>query len=839
MARSIAFSFPLANGLHARPASSLEEAVRPFSSGVVFVNRRTDRKADSRSVLALVATETRPGDPCELRIEGPDEADAQRVLEDFLARVYPGSDEPIARGQERTTGPVLPRSLRAAGLETFHPGQIACAGLGRGRLLVLPAVAVPAAAQNAPVGSREEESARIRRALGLVAGDLERELADSAGTAAAILKAHAALLRDPTLSAEIEERVRGGAPAPAAVAAAAGSLAGPLRASGSALLRERVADLEDVAGRILEKLGGKAAEAPRLDGPTIVAASSLAPSRLLALDRAHLKGLVLGTAGATSHTAILARSFGIPTLSGMAAAIPTLASGEEGVVDARLGILVVRPAEGVRRFYDRQARKLEAIRARTAALAAPVESGIRLEVGANVATSEEIEAAFAGGADGIGLFRTEMLFLGRAEAPDEEEQVRIYSAAVRAARGRPLIVRTLDVGGDKPAPFLKLPRESNPFLGVRGVRWYAGKAEIIKTQLRALARAAAEGPLKIMVPMVAEAGELQLCRRLLAEAQEELRVRGAVFAERIEVGAMLEVPSVAYAMEEIAAEADFFSLGTNDLAQYFFAADRENPAVADPKRCFHPAFLRLVAGLAESARRHGRWIGLCGEWGEDAAALPLFIGLGLNELSVAGPRVLAIKAAAAGLEPAACEAVLLSALRCGSAEEVLRILGTRKPAGDAPLIVPELIVLDSDSRTKEEAIREMADALELAGRTDKPEAIEAAVWDREAAYSTGFGGGFALPHGKTNEVSTASMVVLRLREGVAWQSLDGKPVDVATLLVIRADDPRSKHLAAMSRFSRLLMREEFQERLRNEPEPAALAAFILSSLRPEPAPSAA
>ncbi len=830
MACVIDFPFPLPNGLHARPASSLEEAVRPFVSTVRFANRRNGREADARSVLALIATETRSGDPCALHIAGSDEAAARGGLADFLKRVFPDCDEALDRAAAVRPAPTVPRSLLAAGLDACHAGQVVCGGLGWGRLRVYAEPLAASAA--APAGSGAAEAARFEAAVQAVEADLRYSLQRVDGTAAAILKVHLALLRDPAFARAVEARIAGGAAATGAITGAIDEFGTPLRSSADLRLRERVLDVEELGGRLIEKLGGPAVALPVLAEATILAALNLSPGRLLDLDRRNLQGLVLGPAGATSHTAILARSFGIPTLAGLAAALPSLVAGEEAIVDGQLGLLVLRPTEGVWRFYHREQVRLAALQAKRAA-AGVHRGGRQIEIGANVSTLREVPAAFALGAEGIGLFRTEMIGLSGAAAPTEDEYHNIFAEAVRAAGGRTVIIRTLDIGGDKPAGYLHLPRETNPFLGVRGVRWYEAHAPIVTALLRAAARAAADGPLKLLVPMIAEVAELRLCRRLLEGAKAELRVRGARFAETIPLGAMLEVPAAAFAMDALCAEADFFSVGTNDLAQYFFAAARDNPAVNDRRRCFQPAFLRLVQGLVNTAHRHGRWVGLCGDWAEDPAALPLLIGLGLDEISVAGPHLAAVKAAAGPLDPVACANVLAEALVAESADAVIararEALGGRSAAA---LVTPELVILDSTSRTKEEAIRELAGALQLAGRTDQPEAIEARVWERESVYSTGFGDGVALPHCQSDALGASALAVLRLREPVPWQSLDGRPVDLAILLAVRAADHGKEHLAAIGRFSRLLMRDEFRERLRAEADPARLAAFILSQLDP-------
>jgi fructose-specific PTS system IIA-like component len=783
----------------------------------------------------VVGTDTRHSDPCRLVFLGADEAAAFAGVTSFLGGPFAACDEPLVIEFPASSDELrLPRSLKAAGLQRFHRGASACRGVGQGRAVVIGAFVLPPALHTQKAGTAAHEHAAFCTAAAAVQNDLERSLDLAHGTEAAVLKAHLALLRDPALAEQIAAQTESGLTAAQAVVAAIETHAAILRQAESAYLRERVIDLEDIGQRLLEKIcgSGGAPQTPALAEPAVVFAEALTPGQLLALDRRHLRGLVLGHAGQTSHTVILARSFGVPTLTGVAPTALAVPPGTDTIVDASLGIVITEIPSGVQRWYDCEQAKFSRMAQTQAGVAAQptvTRDGRRIEVGANISSVDEAVAVFAQGAEGIGLFRTELLFMDRSEAPGEEEQFAQYAAVVRAAAGRPVIIRTLDVGGDKPVPFLKFPPENNPFLGYRGVRFYTEHSMLVKTQFRALLRAAALGPLKVMVPMVACLEEARTVKRLFTETQYELTATGVVHGQDVPFGLMIEVPSAAFILDELCAEADFFSIGTNDLTQYFLAADRENPKVANLYSSLHPGFLRLLQQIVVGVKARGRWIGLCGEMAEDALAQPLLVGLGLDEISLAGPRIAPTKAALAQMAAADCAALLDQALRCATRDEVAQLLAAC-PVSTAPLLTPELVAIDLDCRTKEEAIRAAVDLLQVAGRTTKSELLEEEIWLREDTYSTGFGGGLAVPHCKSAYLAANTIAILKSRQGIEWGSVDGQPVRVAILLAIRGDDHGKEHLKMFAKLSRLVVRDEFRDRLMAGTDPAALTDFVLTSL---------
>lgn len=827
------FACPLPNGLHARPASHLEAVASRFQAGAVLRNARNGNEASAKSVLALIAADIRHDDPLCLRVEGgADEAKAFAALRHFVDVEFAATDQPLPElGASALAATVrLPPSLRVCAPAGWLTGQAACRGVAEGAVVRVRGVALAPGFAEAPGGTPEAEGARFEGAVAAAQARLETALALARGAEAEVLKAHLALVRDATLRQAVADHLRErGGNAARAIVAATEEFGDRLRASESAYLRERALDLQDVGASLLTELHGLGAieRVPGLTGPAVVVSESLTPGQFLALDRRHLRGVVLQHAGATSHTVILARAAGLPTLTGVSDA-QALRPGCPVILDANLGLLLPDPNEGVRRYYALEHQKISRQRAAASVfrdLPGRSRDGRELRVLANVSSAAEVAEAVRQGAEGVGLFRTEMLYMDRDTPPSEDEQAEIYAAAAREAGGRPVILRTFDIGGDKPVPYLNLPAEPNPFLGNRGARIYGEFSALLTAQLRAAFRAAAHGRILLMAPMIACAEEMRAFRAAV----------NAVAADfpgvEVPVGAMLEIPAAVFAVPELARDADFFSLGTNDLAQYFLAADRDNLAVADLHAGFHPAFLRLLRLAVEQAAAHGRPIGLCGELGENAAALPLLLGLGLNSVSLGAARVLSTKAALSRLDASACQTLLHDAAGCADRAGVEACLGGLSAAASRlPLLSADLILTEAAGATKHEAIKELVDLLAAGHRLGDAVEVEEAVWKREEAYSTGFGYGFAVPHCQSAQVTSNSLALIRLREPVDWGSLDDQPVRVIILLAIRAAEHGKEHLRIFSRLSRLVMRDAFRERLEQAADAAEIFAVLSAEL---------
>jgi len=829
---SLAFTFTcnLPNGLHARPASHLADVANGFAAAGTLKNLRNGVEADLKSVLAMIAADVRAGDECLVRIEGPDDAESFETLRSFIHRDLPACDEPLAAPAPAGSAHSLPRQLRSAA-SYCHFGIPVSRGVVCGPTVVVGGIVIPEAVDEP--GYPERDAERLSRALQAVRNRMDVLLARSASeTEAAVVRAHLALLGDITFHRDLFQRIEHGIQAGRAVSESATFFGALLRRSENLYIRERAIDIQEICLQLLEEIYGPGFQpaAVELRQPSIVVAENLAPQQLLALDRTLLKGVVLESAALTSHVVILARSMGIPCVVGLPDAHVWLGDGQDVVVDAGRGLVVPSFAPGVRRFYEREGtteRRRSLALGRFSSQRVQTVDGCGIEVGANVGAAADFEAAFRFGADGIGLFRTEMLFVDRDEAPSENAQFEIYRQAAECAGNRPIIIRTLDIGGDKPLAYLKMRPEKNPFLGNRGVRIYPKHQELLRTQLRAVLRASACGRIQMMLPMISSLDEVLWFKGVLSDVRQELASRQITFDAAMKVGAMIETPAAGFLVDRLATELDFFSLGTNDLSQYFFAADRENADVAALSNVRHPGFLRFLKQIVDAARKRGRRIGICGDMAGRLAQLPLLVGLQLDSLSAPAIEIPAIKERVARLSAGACRRLLEQAIEFGSASEVEALLGSCESIEPPrPLLDRDLIVLDAPSEDKEEAIRDMVDALYIAGRIGNRDGMEEALWAREAVYSTGLGHGFAVPHCKSRAVTADSIGILKPKRPIEWGSLDGQPVRMVILLALREAGQNGGHMQVFSRLARKLMNEEFRARLLSADDPVLLVSQL-------------
>jgi fructose-specific PTS system IIA-like component len=422
-----------------------------------------------------------------------------------------------------------------------------------------------------------------------------------------------------------------------------------------------------------------------------------------------------------------------------------------------------------------------------------------------------------------------MLFLDRQAPPDEAGQLAAYREVLAAAHDRPVVIRTLDVGGDKKLEYLNLPAEDNPFLGCRAVRIYPEFEPMFRTQIRALVRASAFGKLRVMIPMIATVDEARWVKKVVAEEQQKCAAEKIEFDAAMPLGAMIEVPAAVFAIEALSQEFDFFSIGSNDLLQYFMAVDRMNARLGALYNPLQPAFLRLLKQIVDTSHAQQKEVSLCGEMGGQPRFMPLLAGLGLDKISASAPAIAGLKAELAMLKLDDCQELVAQALRCSNAAEVSARLEEFASGHKPPLLEPELIVVNADATTKEEAIKQAADQLFVLGRTDDSRAVEEAIWQRETAYSTGFGHGFAIPHCKSNCVRFNSLVLLKPRRPIAWNSLDGQPVRVMILLAVRETNGSTAHMKVLARLARRVMDTQFRAQIEQENDPVKLCALLQQS----------
>src|SRR4051794_9874510 len=697
-------------GLHARPAARFVGAAATADAAVEVSNLATGRgPVSARSLTALATLGVRQGHEILVRARGPQASRALDAIRALAAANFGDED-----GDGHAPAPPEPEA---------HPARAAAPGEPRRGLPVAPGVAIGAARRlrapepvvsDAPAGDPQAEWSALASARDAARGGVRAAraaVAAGAGEAQAqIFDAHLLLLDDEALLDPARRAVDAGRNAAQAWDAAVRAAADAYRGAGDAYLRERAVDVLDVGRRVLGHLAGTDPGPATVDGPGVLVAADLTRAQTAALDRSLVRGIATARGSATSHAAILARAFGIPAVVGLGPALLKTADGTELVLDGDAGTVLVDPdadaRAGAARRRDEDRRVASERRERAAApapagragagprrdedrrggsarrerAAAPAHTadGRRIEVAATLGAVAEAAPAVAQGAEGVGLLRTEFLFLGREDAPDEEEQVAALAAVAAALDGRPLVIRTLDVGADKPLPFLAQEPEANPFLGRRGIRLALAQPEIMRTQLRAILRVATDHEnVKVMFPMVAALSEVRAARAMLDEERAALGVDPP-----LEVGIMVEVPAVAVAAERFAREADFFSIGTNDLAQYALAAERGNEHVAALATGPVPAVLALVDAVVRGAQAHDGWVGVWGERAGAPLAVALLVGLGVPELSMAPPRIPDVKDTLRAIDAAAAAAVAREAIAADDADAV-RALAAALPAAAA------------------------------------------------------------------------------------------------------------------------------------------------------------
>ncbi|MCL1618436.1 phosphoenolpyruvate--protein phosphotransferase [Ralstonia pseudosolanacearum] len=678
LAERLTLTLDYPSGLHARPAAQWVETARRFAARVQV--RHGAETADAKNLVALLQLGLAAGAALTLSAEGPDARAALTALQHTIRSLTAQERAQAARDTQAARTRQIARGWQPAADLPAIGGIGASPGLAIGTVHVMqPGVsAIPDHPVPLATGGDllDRALADTRAELAALARDTAARLGEAE---AGIFKAQAELLGDTDLMTLTCQAMVEGHGVAWSWHHAVERLAERLAALGNPLLAARAADLRDVGRRVLGHLDpalrGTAQALP--DGPCILVAQDLSPSDTAALDTRRIASIVTAQGGPTSHTAILTRTLGIPAVVAAGPAVLDVASGTQAIVDGSGGQLYLDPdaaavagAEAWLREDAARAQREQAERG----LPARTRDGHAVEIAANVNLPAQAIEAVTLGAEGVGLMRTEFLFLERDHAPDEDAQHEVYAAMLGALGGRPLIVRTLDIGGDKQVPHLNLPKEENPFLGVRGARLLLRRPDLMEPQLRALYRAACGGgPLSIMFPMITSLGEV-IALRAACE-----RIRAELDAPAVPLGIMVEVPAAALLADQLAEHVDFFSIGTNDLTQYTLAIDRQHPDLAAEADSLHPAVLRLIQLTVQGAARHGRWVGVCGGLAGDPFGALLLTGLGVHELSMSPRDIPAVKARLRDAHVRQLTELAGQALACASAEDV-RALEATLPA---------------------------------------------------------------------------------------------------------------------------------------------------------------
>jgi phosphoenolpyruvate-protein phosphotransferase len=675
---TLSFVVPLEHGIHARPAALIANFAKAQSHDITVSAR--GRQVNARSAVSLMSLGVKRGDEVTLAASGVGARAALEQLRELVLGIQEApqvADTDQAGQVTRAAAPSVAsvsksNAVRASDGEARQAapnrlrGVIASRGLAVGRAVTLKAAEIPVVEAGRGIA---HESAEFERARNEVRARLNQLAQHSQGAAKEVITAHLEFIDDWELVACARRAISRGKSAAFAWRRAVRDSADTLRALGDPRMAERIDDLIDLESQVLLALSGEApATIPALPERAILVAEDLKPSQLVSLDATDLAGICLAAGGPTSHVAILAAAMGVPALVALGSAVGSIEDGAWLVLDAEQGVLTVAPDQialaaaeqtlAQRRQRQQSERAAAHVDCRTA-------DGQRVEVFANLASIAEAQVAVTHGAEGCGLLRTEFLFLERDLPPTEEEQLQQYQSIANALEGRPLVIRTLDIGGDKPIPYLPLPAEENPALGLRGVRTSLWRPDLLRTQLRAILKVQPADQCRVLLPMITDPAEIRAVRRMLDEVRRELSIN-----ESVQVGAMVETPSSAVIARRIVREVDFLSIGTNDLTQYTLAMDRGHAELAHRIDGLHPAVLNLISMTVDAADEHDKLVAVCGGLASEPAAVAILIGLGVRELSVVPTLVPQLKSLIRTLTLESCRLLAQRALAMDTAEAV-------------------------------------------------------------------------------------------------------------------------------------------------------------------------
>jgi phosphoenolpyruvate-protein phosphotransferase/dihydroxyacetone kinase phosphotransfer subunit len=672
-------------GLHARPAALFVQVASKFQSNVQVRNlTRGGHAVNAKSMFGVLSLGAEKGHQITISASGPDAEEALATLRQLVESGFREMEQPLMAPVRAPAAPV-PQVLKVkpqaplvkGGVMRKLQGIPASKGIAIGMAYIYrpQALRVEQRMVGDPKAEWDRFKAAVEQAKVEIAAIRERAIAEVGAREAEIFTAHELFLEDPFLLDQVRSLIEDKhLNAEAALSEVVNGYVELLQGMEGEIFRQRAADVEDVGQRVLRILLGESkTPLAELSEPVVLIAHDLTPSDTARLDKKLILGFCTAVGGLSSHTAILARGLGLPAVVGLGDDVLSISNGTPLIIDGEAGLLIVNPDEDTLAAYQNRREKV-ATREVALKLAAQelahTRDGYRVEVVANIGDVDSAKIALEYGAEGVGLLRTEFLFLNRTAMPSEEEQYEAYRAIAELMGQRPLIIRTLDIGGDKQLPYLDIVEELNPFLGWRAIRLCLEKTDLFKVQLRAILRAGYGHNVKVMFPMIADVGEVRRAKAILAEVKGELEALGIPFASEVEVGIMVEVPAAAVAADILVQEVDFFSIGTNDLIQYTMACDRTNERVSYLYEPLHPAILRLIKGVIDAAHKAGKWVGMCGEMAGDILAIPILLGLGLDEFSMNPAAIPEAKAIISSLSLVEAKRIAVKALSLSSAEEI-------------------------------------------------------------------------------------------------------------------------------------------------------------------------
>lgn len=668
---SVPFYIRMPSGMHARPAAKLAELSKKYDCSLELINK--GKAASVNSIISVLGLEIEKDDEIIILAIG---RDCQKAVRETLALLVQIEEEELENFKKESKEKPKQKLIEIKSDERTFVGVSASNGVVVGKVSILKEESF-----DYPKTSDDLDKERLLLENSILSAcddlqKIEQKLGVDQKEKVAIFSAHREMLSDPDLIEECVVHINQGKTAAYSWDLTTLERASRLESLKNELIAGRANDIRDIGKRVLKKILGIVESKNELDENIILIAEDLTPTDTIQLDKSKVLGFCTTSGGATSHVAILARSMGIPAIAGIEKRTLELKNGAEVILDGDLGALYLEPTSEEKAKVKIRQEQLEGKKKAalsTAKESATTRDGHQVEVVANISGISDAQRAVELGGEGVGLLRTEFLFLERENAPTEKEQQEIYQGIVDALGERPLVIRTLDIGGDKSVNYLPMEKEENPFLGIRGIRLCFQREDLFRTQLRAILKVKSEKPIHIMFPMIGQLSELRLAKKIVEEERLALK------AKNPKIGIMIEVPSAAVMAEQFAKEVDFFSIGTNDLTQYTLAMDRGHNELAKQVDGLHPSVLALIKMTVDAAHKHGKWVGVCGGIASELKALPVLLALGVDELSLSIPNIPMIKAAVRELELKDCKSLCQEFLAAESGKEVREIVINKWP----------------------------------------------------------------------------------------------------------------------------------------------------------------
>lgn len=812
MSKLLSYCCEFRNGIHARPASFLAEFCQRFEDDIKIKKIDSYEFNNAKSAISIVSSNILYSDKFIININGDDELETSKEIENYIKGEWLLCDEDHPIEKNDSVSGYIPEVFEKNN-QNYLSGVGVVQGVNVGDLDVLKVISLDDNYfENVEKGSIKEESNKFDFAREQSVSSLKSKLLVADDNERDLIKFQIQFVGDEELKVKIYCHIYNGYSAIESIDKVVKYYVETFRSSDSKYIRQRDVDVLDIGYALMSYIDEDIMQLvkPVVESECILLCDTLTPRQFLSLDRKKIKGLIIGNIGETSHTIILAKAFGIPTLINLDISELKSYIGTRVVIDTFLGVCVFNLADRVEQYYDSEFKtyqKVDDLNSRFINELTYTKDGQRVEIAANIINAEECEYAFNSGAEAVGLFRTEMMYIDSDICPEKSEIQSQMNDVLTHVKGRNIIIRTLDIGGDKPAKYIHFEHESNPFLGYRGVRIYKDNFQIFKDLIESIITNDSECKIKIMVPMISSLEEVIWFKENVDKIKQDIGID-----KKIEIGIMIEVPSIAFNLEACCEYLDFFSIGTNDLMQYFMAADRENEKVREIYNKYNPSFIRFLSKIINTAKENDKWIGVCGELASDQNFSKLLVGLGVNELSMGCSSISKSKRYVSSLNYEKCKLLVDKALKINTSAELERIVcETSCSENKHNIISVENIKTDVSFIDKDDAIKYMVDNLFVNDLTKNKYALEEDIWNREKTYTTDIGFGFSIPHTKSKNIEKTTISICKLADPVEWGE---QKVDMIIMLTIRDENSSgNEHMKIFSLLARKIMNAEFRQNL--------------------------